>query len=77
MVCKNRGIHEFLGPSWVLSIMAPRNSYHGIYWVSGESHVTDLSTYQAKTYIKPQTMPSQITKKQNSAQQPQASNCNT
>ena len=26
MVCKNRGIYGFLGTSWVLITMAPRNS---------------------------------------------------
>ena len=26
MVCKNGGIYGFLGPSWVLITMAPRNS---------------------------------------------------
>ena len=26
MVCKNRGIYRFLGPSWVLNTIPPRNT---------------------------------------------------
>ena len=47
MVCKNRGVYGFVGPSWVLITMAPRNNTHRT-WKALFSPLTLHARYELK-----------------------------